>query len=312
MNILHIPASRITRTLQLGLCILCMAPVVVAQELNCTVSINASQIETAYQERFKTLQNDLTEFINNQPWSNAQFSNVEKISCNFALTINSIPSTDKYTATLTVQSRRPVYNSNYNSTTLNWKDGEVEFEYSEGQMLNFNEYNLDNELVAITAYYVYLILGLDFDSFSPKGGETFLRKAENIVSQMQTAEGKGWKAFDSKRNRHALITDLLAESNADFRQLWYTYHRQGLDAMHQSVDRGRSQISAACDLIKNVKSANPQTVLLTLFIDTKLDELINIYSKAPQNEKTQVYTRLQEVYPSYTNKLSEIKKTPQK
>lgn len=312
MNVFNIPASRITRILQLGLCILCMAPVVVAQELNCTVSINASQIETAYQERFKTLQNDLAEFINNQPWSNAQFTNVEKINCNFALTINSIPSTDKYTATLTIQSRRPVYNSNYSSTTLNWKDGEVEFEYTEGQMLNFNEYNLDNELVAITAYYVYLILGLDFDSFSPKGGEPFLRKAENIVSQMQTAEGKGWKAFDSKKNRHALITDLLAESNADFRQLWYTYHRQGLDAMHQSVDRGRSQIGAACDLIKNVKSASPQTVLLTLFIDAKLDELINIYSKAPQNEKTQVYTRLQEVYPSYTNKLSEIKKIPQK
>lgn len=312
MNVFNIPASRITRILQLGLCILCMAPVVVAQELNCTVSINASQIETAYQERFKTLQNDLAEFINNQPWSNAQFTNVEKINCNFALTINSIPSTDKYTATLTVQSRRPVYNSNYSSTTLNWKDGEVEFEYTEGQMLNFNEYNLDNELVAITAYYVYLILGLDFDSFSPKGGEPFLRKAENIVSQMQTAEGKGWKAFDSKKNRHALITDLLAESNADFRQLWYTYHRQGLDAMHQSVDRGRSQIGAACDLIKNVKSASPQTVLLTLFIDAKLDELINIYSKAPQNEKTQVYTRLQEIYPSYTNKLSEIKKIPQK
>lgn len=298
--------------LTIGLCALCAASFAVAQELNCTVSINAEQIEAAYRDRFATLQTDLAEFINHQQWSNAQFAETEKINCTFALTINSMPAADKYTATLTVQSRRPVYNSNYSTPTLNLRDGEVEFEYTEGQMLNFNEYSLDNELVAITAYYVYLILGIDFDSFSPKGGETYLRKAENIVSQMQTSEGKGWKAFDSKKNRHAVITDLLAESHADIRQLWYAYHRQGLDVMHQSMDKGRSQVGAACTMLKNVKSASPQTVLLTLFIDAKLDEIINVYSLAPQTEKTQVYNILQDIYPSYTNKLAEIKKTPKK
>lgn len=292
-----------------GLCMMCIAPALCAQELNCTVSINTSQIESAYQERFKTLQTDLEEFINHQQWSSKQFTTVEKINCAMAFTINSIPSTDNYTATLTVQSRRPVYNSNYNSPTLNFKDAEVEFSYTEGQTLTYTEYDLSNELVALTAYYVNLILGLDFDSFSPMGGESFFRTAENIVTQMQSSDSKGWKAFDSKKNRHALITDLLAERNADFRKAWYTYHRQGMDAMYQSIDRGRTQIAAACALMQNVKSATPQSVLMTLFIDAKLDELINIYSKAPQSEKTQVYEMLQEIYPSYTNKLSEIKKT---
>jgi hypothetical protein len=295
-----------------GLCTLCTAPVVWGQELNCTVSINAQQIEAAYQERFTTLQSDLTEFINQQAWTNKQFAEVEKIQCTMAFVINSIPETDKYSATLTVQSRRPVYNSNYSSTLLNFKDAEVEFNYTEGQTLTFTEYDLSDNLIAVTAYYVYLILGLDFDSFSPQGGEAFLRKAENIVSQMQTADTKGWKAFDSRKNRHAIITDLLAESNADYRQLWYTYHRQGLDAMAQSVDKGRSQVSAACTLLKNVKSASPQSVLLTMFIDAKMDELLNIYSKAPQTDKNQAFETLQGIYPSYTNKLNEIKKAAAK
>jgi hypothetical protein len=279
-----------------------------AQELNCTVTINSSQIEAAYQDRFTTLQTDLAEFVNNQAWTDKQFNTVEKIQCTMALVINSMPSTDTYSATLTVQSRRPVYNSNYSTTLLNFKDTEVEFTYTEGQTLTFTEFDLSDNLVAVTAYYVYLILGMDFDSFSPQGGEAYLRKAENIVSQMQTSDTKGWKAFDSRKNRHALITDLLAESNADYRRMWYTYHRLGLDAMAQGVDKGRSQVSAACAMLKNVKSASPQSVLLTMFIDAKLDELLNVYSKAPQTDKTQAYETLQGIYPSYTNKLSEIKK----
>lgn len=286
---------------------------VAAQELEATVTINAQQIEAAYQERFETLQNDLTEFINNRAWSEAQFTNVEKIQCTFAFIINSIPSTDHYQASLTIQSRRPVYNSNYFSPLLNLQDGDVSFEFTEGQTLNFNEFNpSESELVAVVVYYIYLILGVDFDSFSPKGGEAFLRKAENIVSQMQSSENKGWKAFDSKRNRHAIITDLLTESHADYRQLWYDYHRRGLDAMHQSVDRGRSEVAKACPLLKNVKSTSPQSVLLTLFIDAKLDEIVNIYSKAPQTEKTEMFDLMRDIFPSYTNRLNDIKKKPTK
>lgn len=304
--------GRVLRSMSLSICFIfgwLQTQNLSAQELEANVSINAQQLEAAYRERFETLQTDLTEFINNRAWTETQFAPVEKIGCTFAFIISAMPSSDRYQASLTVQSRRPVYNSNYHSTLLNHKDSEVEFDFTEGQTLNFNEFNpMESELVAVVTYYIYLILGLDFDSFSPKGGEVYLRKAENIVSQMQGSDSKGWKAFDSKRNRHAIITDLLAEPHADYRQLWYDYHRLGLDAMHQSVDKGRSQVNSACQFLQSVKSATPQSILLTLFIDAKIDELINVYSKAPQSEKNETFTFLRDLFPTYTNRLNEIKK----
>lgn len=281
--------------------------VIQAQELDATVTINTQQIEASYRDRFNTLQKDLQEFINSQQWTNAQFATQERIQCTFAITINEMPSSDSYKASLTIQARRPVYYSSYQTPTLNWKDDNLSFSYTEGEMFNYNEFNLDNELIATTAYYVYLILGTDFDSFSPKGGEPFLRKCESIVSQMQGAEGKGWKAFDDKKNRHAIITALLDDSQSDFRNLWYNYHRQGLDAMYQSMDKGRSQVSQSLPLLENVRKANSQTPLLGMFIAAKLDELLNIYSEAPMNEKQDIYKTLQDLFPTYTNRLEKIK-----
>lgn len=278
-----------------------------AQELQATVSITASQIEASYRSRFETLQQDLEELINTQQWTGTQFANGEKILCSFAMQINTMPETDRYTASLTVQARRPVYFSAYTTIALNWRDSEIAFNYTEGQNFTYNEFALDNELMATVAYYCYLILGLDFDSFSPKGGEAFLRKAENIVSQMQSSDNKGWKAFDSRSNRHALITALLEDGQSDFRQLWYNYHRLGLDAMYRSVDKGRQQVSQAIDLLANVRKAQPQTPLLSLFINAKLDELCNIYSEAPMTEKQAIFKTLDEVFPTYSNQLSKIK-----
>lgn len=287
---------------------LCSIPYFVqAQELNATVTINAEQIEASYRDRFKTLQQDLQELITSQQWTSNQFANQEKIVCSFAINISSMPSADTYTANLTVQSRRPVYNSSYNTSMLNWKDDELTFAYTEGQNLNYNEFSLDNELVAVIAYYCYLTIGLDFESFSPKGGEAYLRKAENIVSQMQTSEHGGWKAFDNKKNRHAVITALLEEQQSDFRALWYTYHRQGLDVMHQSMDKGRAQVTDACSRLGAVRKASPQTPLLLLFINAKLDELTNIYSEAPMTEKQKVYEMLSDDFPTYGSQLKKIK-----
>lgn len=286
----------------------CMAPFALhSQELDATVSFNVQQLEASYRDRFETLQEDLQEFINGRQWTSTQFASVEKIKCTFAFTITDMPANDSYKASLTVQSRRPVFNSSYNSNTLNWQDEFLAFEYTEGQTLNYNEFNLDNELIATVAYYVYLILGIDFDSFSQKGGEPYLRKAENIVSQMQSSDSKGWKAFDNNKNRHAIISAMLEDNQSSYRDLWYTYHRLGLDQMNQSVDKGRAQIAVACGLLNKIRSANPQTPLLSLFIGAKLDELINIYSKAPQNEKKEIYDVLAEEFPTYINRLSEIK-----
>lgn len=278
-----------------------------AQELDCTVTINAEQIEAAYRDRFKTLETELSELVNSQQWTGAQFATQERIKCTMAFTINEMSGGDVYKASLTVQATRPVYNSTYTTTTLNWKDEDAGFKYTEGEMLNYNEFNLSGDLVPLVAYYVYLILGLDFDSFSPSGGDALLRHAENIVTQMQSSERAGWKAFDTKKNRHAIVTALLEDRQSAFRELWYDYHRQGLDAMHQSMDKGRKAIGDALAKLKTIRQADPQTPLLSVFINCKLDELLNIYSEAPMDEKESAYTMLQNNYPTYTNRLAKIK-----
>lgn len=297
--------------LKTGMCISALiftsSFVIKAQELDATVTINAQQIEASYRDRFTTLQTDLQEFLNGQQWTSSQFTPQERIQCTFAFTINEMPSNDSFKASLTIQARRPVFYSSYQTTTFNWKDDALSFNYTQGQTFTYNEFSLDNELIAVTAYYVYMILGFDFDSFALKGGEPYLRKCESIVSQMQSSDAPGWKAFDDKKNRHAMISALLDESETDFRTLWYNYHRLGLDAMYQSMDKGRAQVTQGLQLLENVRKANAQTPLLSLFIACKLDELLNIYSEAPMQEKQSIFKTLQDLFPTYTNKLNKIK-----
>ena len=278
-----------------------------AQELNATVTINTQQIDASLRPRFETLKQSLEEFINGQQWTGTQFSNIEKITCTFALTINEVVQSDVYKVSITVQARRPVYNATYQTILINWRDDVVTLPYQEGENLTYNEFNLDNELIATIAYYAYLVLGLDFDSFSSMGGEQYLRKCESIVSQMQSSDSNGWKAFDSKTNRHALITALLDPNQQGFREMWYTYHRQGLDQMAQSVDKGRTQISSSFEQLTAVRSADAMTPLLSLFINAKLDELVNIYSEAPMTEKKSIHDRLTDLFPTYSRQLAPIK-----
>lgn len=278
-----------------------------AQELNATVTVNAQQIEASARERFASLKETLEEFVNGQQWTGAQFAPNERIECTFAITVNEIAATDVYNVSLTVQARRPVFNASYQSTIINWRDDSVVFPYQDGQPLNYNEFALDNELIATLAYYCYLVIGLDFESFAPQGGETYLRKCESIVSQMQASDNRGWKAFDAKTNRHALITALLEQSQQAYRTMWYTYHRQGLDQMAQSMDKGRAQITAALPSLKEVRSADAMTPLMSLFIAAKQDELCNIYSEAPMTEKKQMYDMLTDIFPTYSKQLAPIK-----
>ena len=279
-----------------------------SQELNCTVKINAEQIEGTYKQMFSTLENALNEFINTQKWSQAKFNNVEKIDCTFNFVIKSIPQQDRYSGELTVQARRPVYNAAYTTSVFNFKDNEIQFGYVENEPIVYNEYNIESNLVAIVSYYIYMILGVDFDSFSYKGGEPFFKQAANIVTMCQATSEVGWRAFESNRNRHALVTAFTDEATSSFHKLWYDYHRKGLDVMAQSMDKGRSVVSSTFDILQEVKSANSTSVLLSVFIDTKLDELINIYSKAPMNEKQEIYKKLTGLYPGHTSRLQDIKK----
>lgn len=305
-----------TKTISIILALLFANMHIAAQELNARVTINAQQIEASYRPRLETMREALEGFINSQQWTNEQFKVNERIECAMAFTIMEIPQTDHYKGTLTIQSRRPVFNASYNTTVLNWNDEEVEFSYTEGMNLTWNEYQAsDQDLLALTAYYVYLILGLDFDSFGLGGGQAYYQKALGIVSQMQaTGDTPGWKAYDKKNNRHAIISELTAPSSHDkeghdntFSSLFYIYHRNGLDAMAQSVEKGRTALTQSLPILKALKSQNIMSPLLTMFITAKQDELINIYSNAPQKEKREVFDLLTDIYPTYSNSLAKIK-----
>ena len=293
----------------LGLCLFIVPFSIHAQELDANVTVSAQEIEAGFRSRLETMKSDLQEFINGTQWTQTQFSSVEKIKCTFAFTISEMIDNTTFKGSLTVQCRRPVYNASYNSTTLNWQDNFLSFGYTEGQTFTFNEFNLNYELIATVAFYVYLILGIDFDSFSLYGGEQYLNKAENLVSQMQSSENKGWLAFADKSNRHAIISAMLDDKQKIYRELWYNYHRLGLDQMSLSVDKGRVQITASCKNLAKVRDADRLTPLLSLFISSKLDELVNIYSKAPRAEKEEAYNILNEEFPTYYNKIKEIKNT---
>lgn len=282
--------------------------VVTAQEFNCKVKINADQIEGTYKQMFSTLETDLSEFINNRKWSEAKFSNVEKIDCTLQFNIKSIPSQDRYAAELIMQARRPVFNAAYTTSTFNFKDSEIEFNYLENEPIVYTDHTIENNLVAIISFYMYMVLGMDYDSFSLEGGTQYFRQAENIVTLCQTINEIGWKAFDNNKNRHALVTGVLEEKMKPFRQLWYEYHRKGLDDMAQNAEKGKSVITKSLDCLQEIYDANSMSVLLSVFMDTKSDELINLYSKSNQTEKDNVYKLLTSIYPAYSQRLEGIRK----
>lgn len=278
-----------------------------AQELNCKVSINASQIQGTNTQVFKTLETALTEFINERKWTSAQYSISERIACSMNITVKKHEDDGTFTCELIVQSNRPVYNSNYNTILFNFKDPDFDFHYLEYDQIDFRDDMIDSNLTAVIAYYAYLIIGLDMDSMAPMGGEETLRKAENIVNAAQTMNESGWKAFDNSRNRHGILSDYLDVSMQPYRQLMYDYHRGGMDEMAQNADRGRAKITASLQNLKKAKEARSMSALPQLFTEIKKDELINIYSKGTPKEKEEVYNLLNEVSPSMVNDWDKIK-----
>ena len=292
-------------TILLGCLILCL-PGLMSQELNCRVEINSDKIQGTNKQVFTTLQEAIMEYINNRKWSNAQVAINERIECTIMITVNTYAD-DHFACDIQVQSRRPVYNSSYSTTLFNFKDTKFEFDYREAEPLIFNENTMESNLTAVLNYYVYMILALDFDSFSPQGGSPFLELAGQVVAMGQSSMELGWKAFEDSRNRHALLSAFTDQNTAAFRQLWYNYHRKGLDEMALSVDKGRANITESLKMLKQIYDVAPMSVLLPLFKDSKLDELVNIYSKAKQTEKDEVYELLNGMYPTETTRLEKIK-----
>lgn len=278
-----------------------------AQELNCTVEVNAQKIEGGSKSVFQTLQEAITEYMNETHFSNATFATNEKIDCRLYLTVSEYTD-DRITGDLQVQLSRPVYNSTYTTTLFNFKDNRISFEYREGEPLIFNATTIDNNLTAILNYYAYLFLALDFDSFSPKGGDPFYERAESIVQAAQSLGEIGWKAFEDPKNRSGVLSSFTAPSTSAYRQMLYDYHRKGLDEMVTSPDKGRASITSSLSAIETVYNADPMSAALSIFRDSKLDELVNVYSKAPQTERELVYKLLQPIYPSENERLNKIRK----
>lgn len=278
-----------------------------AQELNCQVQVDYSQVQGTNTSIFKTLETAISEYINTRKWSNAQIAANEKIDCRMFFTIKSYEDA-KLTGELQIQSSRPVYNSTYTTTLLNFKDTKIEFEYLEGQPLIFSENSMESNLTAILNFYVYLILAIDFDSFSERGGNGFYDQARNVVQMAQSSNESGWRAFEDTKNRSAVLNAYTEPSTARYRDLLYQYHRLGLDEMSISPDKGRAAITTSLEALDKIAEVAPMSAVLSMFKDTKLDELVNVYTKGTQDERKRVYDLLYKIYPTETTRLEMIKK----
>ncbi len=278
-----------------------------AQELDAKISINRSQVSNTKGDVFEALEKKMTSFLNNHSWTELKFKNNEKIRCNFNLTVNTYSETDNsFTCTLLLSSFRPVFNSNYQTTAYSIKDPKFNFEFQEHDQLEYRPEQIDNQLVALMAYYAYLIIGFDLDTMTPMGGTEYLQVAEDIVTAGQNLDYPGWKAFDDNKNRFGILNDYLDGSMECYRQLQYDYHRKGLDLMADDPETARQNISESLELLYKARTAKNMTSLPQLFSEYKREELINLYKgKGTQEEKKRV---LEILIATDTSKKSEWEK----
>lgn len=278
-----------------------------AQELNCQVTLNTDQVEGTNKQVFETLQQAMNDYMNTTTFTNAQFAANEKIECRLFFTIKEV-NDDVFSGDLQVQSLRPVYNSSYTTTLINFRDTKIDFTYRENEPLVFSLNNMESQLTAILNFYAYLILAVDFDSFSPRGGDPYFERLNLIVQMAQSSGESGWKAFEDTKNRSSVLGSYTDPQTTAIRDMVYKYHRQGLDNMAVSVDKGRAAVTESLSTIEKIYQVSPMSVALSMFKDAKLDELVNIYSKAPAEERNKVYKMLEPIYPTEQTRLEEIKK----
>ncbi|MBR3522511.1 MAG: DUF4835 family protein [Prevotella sp.] len=281
-----------------------------AQELNVKVNINHSQIQGTEESIYDELRDKLQEFINAQRWTSLQFLDQERISCSFNITVKELKREEgTWGCSCMIQANRPVFNASYTSTLFQYQDNEFTFTYNQFDRLEYNPDVIDNQLVALIAYYAYLIIGMDLDTFSPKGGEDVLQTCMNLTNNAQNLDYPGWKAFESSKNRFSIINDYLEGSMEPLRQLQYDYYRKGLDEMANNAERGRTEISTAIETgLKKAHENKPLSLLPQLWTEYKRDELANIYKgKGTSKEKETVYDILFNINPSLSATWEKIK-----
>ena len=282
-----------------------------AQELQATVNINHAQIQGTDNTIFDNLQTTLMQFLNDRKWTALQFQKNERISCSFNITVNKYDrKTNTFSCKAIVQANRPVFNSSYTTTLYNNIDNNFDFEFAEFSQLDFNEEHIDNQLTALCAYYAYLIIGMNLDSFSPMGGTDILQQCLNVANNAQGLNFTGWKIFDDDRNRYAFINGYMDEALKPFRMLQYDYYRTGLDEMANNVEKARVNITTALENdLQKAHENRPLSMLPQIWTDYKKDELANIYQgKGTQKEKESVYEILFRLNASQNEAWDKIKR----
>ena len=278
-----------------------------AQELNCSVQIN-TQLQNADKVIFDDMKKGVTEFMNNRKWTNDNFTQAEKIECTLIINITQELGSDKYQGQMTIQSNRPVFNSSYNSTHFNWVDKDMTIEYAQYQVLDFNENAVTSELTSLLAYYAYIVIGLDYDSFSPKSGTPYYAKAQTIVNLNSNTNTKGWKSIDGTRNRYWLVENLMNAKYDNGRTVIYKYHREGMDKMYDDPENARKAITTSLSLLDKMNQDNPNSMFIQVFFTAKADEIVNIFSQATPIEKTTVINLVSKMDAANSSKYQKIMK----
>ena len=276
------------------------------QELNCTVKISGDQIQGIDKRVFETLQTSILEFLNNTKWTNDAYTSEERIECSMFININRRISTDEFEATIQVQSHRPVYKTSYNSLLLNYNDNQFQFRYLEYQSLEFSLNTFTSNLTSVLAYYAYMIIGLDYDSFSLEGGTPYFQKAQTIVANSQNVKEEGWKAYESDKNRYWFVQNLLTQTFKPLRESSYRYHRKGLDSMTEDIEAARAEIAATIESLKSIHKIKPGSYNMQVFFNAKSDEIVNVFSQAFPDKKQAIVQSLNEIDPGNSNKYQKI------
>ena len=274
-----------------------------AQELNCRIQINSQKIQGTNRQKFTNMRTTLYEFMNNTRWTNDVYSPEERIECNIIINLTSEIGTDGYKGSITVKSSRTIYRTSYNSSILNLVDTDLRFDYVENETLEFNEHNHTSNLISILSYYAYVIIGMDYDTFSPLSGEEYFLKAEKIMNNAQSDQkATGWKPYEGNFNRYWLIENLLHNDYKPLRNAMYTYHREGLDVLAEQAEVARDEITSALYNVKTSADRKQGTYLIKVFFDAKADEITKIYSDGFITNKNELVEMLKQIDPANTSK----------
>ena len=276
-----------------------------AQELNCAITVNSDQVGQTNQQIFRTLERSLNDFVNKTKWTSRTYRENERVNARMFITVTQYES-DRFEANIQIQSTRPVFNTTYESPVFNYKDNAFNFQYQEFQPLVFNPNNFDSNLAGVISYYVYMILGLDADTFSLEGGNDFYRQAQNIVTQAQSSSYSGWSQETGDRSRFELVDNLLSNSFREYRIAMYNYHRKGLDILADNNSTGKQIIAGSLRLFETLISRRPNAFLIQTFFDAKSEEIQNIFSDGPKVDIVKLKETLNKVAPFYSGTWNEI------